>query len=141
MLEQLIELDRHITLALNGSSSLFFDGVAKTATSTFTWIPMALVFLYVIVRNNKFRDICFIIVSMALCVLISDQVASGICKPLFERYRPAQDPSLMYMVDIVDGYRGGLYGFFSSHAANTFSVALFVSLLIRHKALSMGLVS
>ena len=39
----------------------------------------------------------------------------------------------MYLVDVVEGYRGGRYGFISSHAANTFAVCVFVSLLIRHK--------
>lgn len=141
MLEQILELDQRLTLFLNGSDSLFWDGVARTATHTATWIPLAVVLLYVIIRNNDARNIGLILLSMGLCVLIADQVASGICKPLFARYRPAQNPSIMYLVDIVDGYRGGKYGFFSSHAANTFSLALFVSLLIRHKALTCGLIS
>ena len=141
MLDKILALDQQITLALNGSDSLFWDGIAMTATQTLTWIPLALVLLYVIVRNNDARTIGLILLSVALCVLIADQVASGICKPLFQRYRPAQDPAIMYLVDVVDGYRGGKYGFFSSHAANTFSLAVFVSLLIRHKALSCGLIS
>ena len=141
MLDKLLQLDQQITLFLNGSDSLFWDGVAQTATNTLTWIPMAVILLYVIIRNNDIRTIGLILLSLALCVLIADQVASGICKPLFARYRPAQDPTIMYLVDIVDGYRGGKYGFFSSHAANTFSLAMFVSLLIRHKALTFGLFS
>ena len=136
-----MQLDQQATLWLNGSDSLFWDGVATTATATLTWIPMAIVLLYVLVRNNDLRNLGLIVVSMALCVLIADQVASGICKPLFERYRPAQDPYIMYLVDIVDGYRGGKYGFFSSHASNTFSLAVFVSLLIRHRGLTCGLLS
>ena len=36
------------------------------------------------------------------------------------------------MVNVVNGYRGGAYGFISSHAANTFAVATFVALLIRN---------
>lgn len=141
MLERLIELDQHITLAVNGSSSLFLDGLARTATATITWIPLALVLLYVVVRNNSVRNVALFLLMAALCVLIADQVASGLCKPLFARYRPAQDPYLMYAVDIVDGYRGGKYGFFSSHASNTFSLAVFVSLMVRHGALSVGLIS
>ena len=141
MLDNLLKLDQQLTLFLNGSDSLFWDGVAQTATKTVTWLPLAVVLLYVIIRNNDIRNVLLIIVSMALCVLIADQVASGICKPFFARFRPAQDPHIMYMVDIVDGYRGGRFGFFSSHASNTFALAVFVSLLIRHRALTLGLVS
>ena len=141
MLDKLLDLDQKLTLLLNGSDSLFWDGVAQTATSTLTWIPLAIVLLYVIIRNNDIKNVGLIIVAMALCVLVADQVASGICKPLFARFRPAQDPQIMYLVDIVDGYRGGRYGFFSSHASNTFALAVFVSLLIRHKALTLGLIS
>ena len=141
MLDRLINIDQQITIALNGSDSLFLDGVAKSATSTITWIPLAFVLAYVIIRNNNWRIIIFTFLALSLCVLIADQVASGICKPLFQRFRPAQDPSLIHLIDIVDGYRGGRYGFFSSHSANTFSLAIFVSLLVRHKALTLSLLS
>lgn len=141
MLDKLMQLDQQVTLLLNGSDSLFWDGVATTATVTWTWIPLSVVLLYVIIRNNDIRNIGLILFSLALCVLIADQVASGICKPIFQRYRPAQDPSIMYIVDVVDGYRGGKYGFFSSHASNSFALCVFSSLLIRHRILTVGLVS
>ena len=47
----------------------------------------------------------------------------------------------MYLVDVVNDYRGGKYGFFSSHAANTFAVATFMSLLVRYRAFTLTLVS
>jgi undecaprenyl-diphosphatase len=52
-------------------------------------------------------------------------------KPFFERLRPSHDPSMQNLIHLVDDYRGGLYGFASSHAANTFGVALFVWLTLR----------
>ena len=52
MLEQLIDLDTRLTLALNGSTSLYLDGLAVTLTATLTWLPAALVLLYVLVKNN-----------------------------------------------------------------------------------------
>ena len=141
MLERLIDLDHQITLAINGSSSLFLDGAASAATSTLTWLPLAMVLVYVIIRNNNLRNIIMTLLAAAVCIAIADQVASGICKPLFERFRPAQDPTLIHLVDVVNGYRGGRYGFFSSHAANTFALAMFISLVIRNKALTTGLFS
>ena len=44
------------------------------------------------------------------------------------------------LVKVVDGYRGGNYGFFSAHAANTFSLAVFFSLLARNRLLTCFLV-
>lgn len=68
---------------------------------------------------------------IALVITLADQIASGLCKPFFARFRPTQDPNIMYMVDIVNGYRGGRFGFISSHAANTFAISVFLSLLIK----------
>ena len=45
------------------------------------------------------------------------------------------------MVDVVDRYRGGSYGFFSAHAVNTFSLAVFFSLLVRSRLLTTALVA
>lgn len=141
MLNQLIEIDKSITLLLNGSKYLYIDHFAQCATATITWLPLVLVLLYVLVRNNTRTNTIGIIFTLAICILLADQIASGICKPYFQRVRPAQDLNLLHVVDIVDGYRGGLYGFFSSHAANTFAVATYLSLLIRHRGLSLMLYS
>ena len=110
-------------------------------TATVTWLPAVVVLLYVIIRAGEMRDICLTVLALALCILLADQVASGIFKPLVARPRPAGDPSLMYLVDVVGGYRGGKYGFFSSHASNTFAVAVFLSLLVRHKPFTWVLLS
>jgi undecaprenyl-diphosphatase len=77
---------------------------------------------------------------IGLVITLADQISSGICKPFFARFRPTQDPDLMYMIDIVNGYRGGRFGFTSSHAANTFAVAVFVSLLMRSWSLSITMI-
>lgn len=131
-IQQLIEADKALLLSLNGSDSLFWDGFMWTVTDTRTWIPALVVLLYVIFKNNRIPQGLVIVLMFALSVTLADQIASGICKPYFARFRPAQDPELMYMVQTVNGYRGGLYGFISSHAANTFAVAMFASLLVRY---------
>ncbi len=140
-IQQLIEADQQLLLNLNGSDSLFWDGFMWVATSTVVWIPMALVLLYVIFKNNKAPEALFTVLMIAAVIALADQIASGICKPFFARFRPTQDPELMYMIDIVNGYRGGRYGFISSHAANTVAVAVFVSLLIRRTSLTLMLFS
>ncbi len=134
-------MDRQLTLLLNGSQSLYLDGVAWTATRTLTWIPLAIVLLYVIVRDNNLRGIWHVVLGIALSILLADQMASSVFKPLVARWRPTHNPEIMYMIDVVNGYRGGNYGFFSSHASNTWAIAMFVSLLARRRFLTISLAS
>ncbi len=136
-IQQLIEFDQQLLLSLNGHHSLFWDGFMWTVTSTVTWVPVAVALLYVIFKNNKLPQAIAILLMLALCITLSDQFASGFCKGYFERFRPTQDPDIMYLVHTVNGYRGGQFGFISSHAANTFTVATFVSLLIRNHLMTI----
>lgn len=137
----ILQFDQSLTLALNGSHSLFADSLAVTATQTIIWLPLILLLLYLIIRNNDLFGILGTVLALSLCILIADQVASSIFKPLVCRFRPTQDPHIMYLLDVVNGYRGGRYGFFSSHAANTMAVATFLSLMVRHRALTIWLYS
>lgn len=135
------QLDQTLTLALNGSHSLYVDTLAWTATQTSTWLPLCLLLLYLIIRNNDLAGVCGTVLALGLCILLADQMASTVFKPLVGRYRPTQDPLLMYAMDVVNGYRGGRYGFFSSHAANTMAVATFLSLMIKERTLTCWLYS
>lgn len=139
-LNELIEFDQRLLLSLNGSDSLFWDQLMWGITSTVAWIPVAVVLFYVFIKNNSMREVGLIILTLALVILVADQFSSSFCKPYFARFRPSQDPAIMYMVDVVNGYRGGRYGFISSHAANTFAVCLFLSLLIRNVYMTLSLI-
>ena len=138
-IQPFIDLDQELLLKINGSDSLFWDGFMWTATNMLTWIPIAVVLLYVILKNNKVKEALLIIGMLALVITLTDQIASGFCKPFFARFRPTQDPELMYQIDIVNGYRGGMYGFVSSHAANTFGIAIFLALIVRSWSLGITL--
>ena len=136
-IQSLIQFDQELLLNMNGSNSIFWVGFMWIATQTTTWIPVAIALLYVIFKNNKIKEALLLIGLIALVITLADQISSGFCKPFFARFRPTQDPELMYQIDIVNGYRGGRYGFISSHAANTFGVAIFLSLVIRNGLLGV----
>ena len=138
--DTLIEIDKYLLLSLNGSDSLFWDGVMKVYTSMAVWIPLALMLLYVLVKNNNIKDFLLLLLFIALIFTITDTISSTICKPYFERWRPTRDPVLMYIVDVVGGVRGKDYGFTSSHASNSFGIAVFVLMLIKNRALSVSLI-
>ena len=140
-LDTLLNIDRYLLLSLNGSDSLFWDGCMLVYTSMAVWAPLALMMLYVLMKNNNIKDFLLLLLLIALVATLTDQISSGFCKPFFARWRPTNDPMLMYAVDVVNETRGGRYGFTSSHAANSFGIATFIMLLIRNRALSVSLMT
>ena len=140
--ETLIQLDRQLLLALNGSESLYLDTLVRTLTAAVTWVPLYVSLFFLVLKNNdSFMKILLVVASAALCVVLAGTIDDTIVKPLVARWRPTHDPQIGAIVDIVDGYRGGRYGFFSAHACNTFSIAVFFSLLVRSRLLSFALVT
>lgn len=137
MIEQIIQWDKELLVALNGSSSPFLDGIMMTITETSTWVPLFACLLCAVIWNNKWRGTLLIILMVALLITLCDQFASGFCKPYFHRLRPSQSPELAEVIDLVNDYRCGLYGFISSHASNTFGLSVFFMLLIRSRKVSL----
>ena len=141
-METIIHFDKQLLLLLNGSDSVFLDWVVMTLTNALTWIPLYVSLLYVVIKANRnVRGVLMILLAAGLCVLLAGTIDDEIVKPLVARWRPGHDPEIGHLVDTVNGYRGGRYGFFSAHASNTFSLAIFFSLLMRQRVLTIGLVS
>ena len=129
-LSTLVEYDKDLLLSLNGSDSLYLDRVMRVLTAAVTWVPLYISLFYVVLNNNdNFRKVIMILCGAGLCVLL-----------MVGRWRPTHDPEIGMMVDIVDGYRGGRFGFFSAHASNTFSIAVFFCWLVRSRLLSLALI-
>jgi len=140
-IQRLIDIDKQVMLALNGSDSLYMDGVMKIYTTTVVWMPVALVLLFIVLKNNTPRISLLVVLGVVLTILASDQVSSGFIKPLVGRLRPSHDPEFMHLIDTFNGYRSGSYSFTSSHACNSFAIFMFISLLIRNRALSLSMLA
>ena len=138
-IQRLIDIDKQVMLALNGSESLYMDGVMKIYTTTSVWIPVAVVLLFIVIKNNTPRNTLLIILGVALTIFLTDKVSSDIIKPLVGRLRPSHDPEMMHLIDTFNGYRSGSYSFTSSHACNSFGIFVFISLLIKNRTLSLTL--
>lgn len=139
MIEQLKAWDNSLFLALNGSDSVYWDAVMWIVTKTVTWLPLLFVLLYVVMKNSDVRRLLLIILAMALTVALADSLSSAVIKPLVMRWRPTNDATFLHTIDTVFGYTGGRFGFVSSHAANTFSLFVFLSLLLRSRLMSVYL--
>lgn len=140
-IQRLVDIDKHVMLALNGSDSLYMDGVMKIYTTTAVWIPVAVVLLFIVLKNNTLRNSLLIILSLALTILLTDKISSDIIKPLVGRLRPSHDPEFMHLIDTFNGYRSGSFSFTSSHACNSFGIFMFISLLIKNRTLSLSLLA
>lgn len=132
MLHELLELDKEIFLFLNSFHTPWLDPVMLFITETYAWLPLYIFLLYVIFRDLGIEG-WIALVGITLTIVLADQVTSSIMKPYFARLRPSQDPALEGLIHIVNGYKGGKYGFASGHAANTFGAATFLYLILGKK--------
>lgn len=126
---------------LGGEHSVFFDAFSQVLTNGWTWIALYLTLLFVVIKNNEtMAQILLVVLAVAACLLFSDGLPDGIVKPLVARPRPLNDPAVRPLLQIVSGAYDSNYSFFSAHAANTFAVCIFFSLLIRNIWLTIALV-
>lgn len=135
------DMDMQVLSLFNGSDNIMLDQMVQILTSGLTWIPLYVMLFFVVMRNNEtMGQIALVAGSAIFCVLFADGLVDGIIKQLAERWRPSNDPTFKYMVQVVDDIRPKGYSFCSAHAANTMSLAVFFSLLIRSKMLTITLV-
>lgn len=136
----LIELDTAVFLFLNGLHLDFLDPVMKTISGKFIWVPFYLFLTYCLMQRVGWRRGLVCLVFIGLTITATDQIGGSLIRPLVERMRPSNpDNPISALVHIVDGYRGGRYGFPSCHAGNTFALATFLSLLFQRRAVTVGM--
>lgn len=130
MLEFLNRIDTALLLEANSHHTSFWDSVMWYASGTYTWIPLYAILLIVLAFRFKKHAITLLIL-IPILILLSDQLASGLIKPLAHRLRPSHEPALLHQLHFVNRYQGGLYGFVSSHAANVFALAFYLFFTVR----------
>lgn len=138
-IEQLTKLDRHWLLTINGCHNDFFDTFFFGISSTWTWIPLLLTLVALLWHQYGTKRMLWLLLTLAVVVVLADQLSSSVIKPLVQRFRPTHNPEIGNLVHIVHDYRGGLYGFVSSHAANCFAVALLLTLVLRRWSVAVTL--
>jgi undecaprenyl-diphosphatase len=141
-MEALIELDREVLIYLNSFHASWLDPIMLFITKTFVWLPLYLFLLYLIILEYK-KDFWIVLLGITITIALANTITSELMKPYFERLRPSRDPSLEGLLHLVKErgkfYKGGLYGFASSHAANTLGTAIFFFLTFRHTHRWIGL--
>lgn len=125
-MEELFALDQRLFLFLNHMGTPTFDGFWMLMTHKATNISLYLLLALVYLKQTRLKSFLIILLTVALLILITDQV-TNLFKYGFERLRPCHEPALAGMVRLVKASCGGLYGYFSGHASNSFALAVFFS--------------
>lgn len=125
MIEFLKNIDYAVFQWINSINSPFFDEFFFYVSGKFIWVPFYLLLLFLIIVDYR-RKSLIIIAFIPILVLLTDQISVQCFKDVFHRLRPCHDPVLEGLVHTVRDKCGGSYGFVSSHAANTFGLAVFL---------------
>jgi undecaprenyl-diphosphatase len=131
-MDWLIQLDTRVFLAINGLHSEAWDGIMWWISGKTTWWPFYLL-LILFMGWKKRWQLAPMLLFIILVVTLSDQSSVHLFKNVIQRLRPCHEPALQGLVHLVNNKCGGEFGFISSHAANTFGVALLTLLWIRER--------
>jgi len=133
-LQNILEADKNLFLSLNALHNDYWDTIMLLVTRKETWIPFYAILIFYIFRNyrNKTLPVLFF---LALTILLSDQL-SVLVKDSIQRFRPVHDPKIGPLVHNVLR-KGSLYGFVSSHAANSFAILVFTSRLFKNRGYTL----
>jgi undecaprenyl-diphosphatase len=142
MLEHLEYLDERLLLYLNERHNAFFDVIMYWASDEYFWIPFYAVLAVLLFRRYRFTA-WYILVCIAMLMTASDQLSSHLIKNWVRRLRPSHVPWLVDRIHLSKAGPGGLYGFVSSHAANSFALATFLVMILpsEYKKLKYALVA
>ena len=132
MLESLKNLDTELLLFFNHLNNPVLDFIFYWFSNKWFWIPFYSFLAWTVYRFDKTHFI-IVIIFIAATIAICDQLSSSVIKENVMRLRPCHDPAIANKVHLVGNYCGGKYGFVSSHAANVFSLAAFVTSLLKGK--------
>ncbi len=136
MLEKIIDFDTRLFLELNSHHSPFFDILMVLFSKTTFWLPLLFIIIFLIFRKYKRKGIVITLL-IAVVITIADQTSVHWFKEVFERLRPCHNEAINHLLHNVNNHCGGRYGFVSSHAANTFAVAVYTLLLLKNRLFSI----
>lgn len=131
-------LDQQLFLFLNSLNSPFLDTLMHAISGKVIWIPLYLSILIFLGIKYK-RKFLVILLFIILAATLADQ-ASVLFKNLVQRLRPCHEPSLEGLIHLVKGECGGKFGFVSSHASNSFNVALLSLLFIQKRWYTISII-
>lgn len=133
LVESILPHERELFLFLNGGHTVFWDHVMWIISKTNIWFPFYGLVILFLFYKTPWKQAALSLLFFVLMAVLCDQISSGLFKPFFERLRPTHHPDFKDYVTIVNGYRANGFSFISGHATNSLGFAVFLSLLYRHR--------
>ena len=113
--------DKLATLEINSWNSAITDPIWAFFSDIPVWIPMYVMIVAFIFQRLGWKKGLIVVAAAALTFGFCDQ-SSNLLKAMTERLRPCNDPFMLHNgLHVLE--TGGVYGFFSAHAANSFGLA------------------
>ncbi|MEQ8908566.1 MAG: phosphatase PAP2 family protein [Vicingaceae bacterium] len=139
MIDLLEQWDRTLFLKLNSWHSPVGDQIMSFISGKVEWAPLYLILLVLLIVKYK-RQSWWLLLAVGVAIALSDQISVKVFKEGFERFRPCHNLDLKEIVHLVNNKCGGKYGFVSSHASNSFSLATLLGLLLQRKTSKWALI-
>lgn len=139
MFEALKSLDEQLFLEINGWRAPWLDMPMYYMTTPQFWLP---VFVFIVFlfwkKTRKIKTTALFIGGVVLAIALADLSSTRLLKQTIKRYRPTHHLEIGQHVQTITKpngkeYRGGKYGFVSSHAANFFAIASVSFILLGRK--------
>lgn len=142
MIDALNNLDGNLLLWFNGSHCAYWDDFMFMFTGKWIWVPMYIAIFIYLCRGYGTRRVITYLLAIVLAIVLADQICATVLRPVFQRMRPSNpDNPMSQFVQVVNGYRGGKYGFPSCHAANSVALTVIVCLIARYRYLTIFMAS
>ena len=134
MIDDVLSLDTELFIYLNSLGIPLFDNfwilLSSKEANIFFYSTVLLFYFYN--KRLKFSELFYILILIALMITVTDQTAN-LFKDSFQRLRPCYNEMIKDSLRLVKDSCGGKYGFFSAHASNSFTLAIFFGLLYKNK--------
>jgi membrane-associated phospholipid phosphatase len=125
------QADQALFDCINGKwTNSFFDTIMPWLRTSEHWIPMYLVLLGFLFYKWGWKAWKWL-VAVAISISLTDQLSSFVFKPFIHRLRPCADPNFLTHVKLLIGACPTSFSFTSSHAANHFSLAIFMCMTLQ----------
>lgn len=129
MIEWIQHIDSTLILLINHANTPFWDEFMWIVSEKLTWFPLYLLLFILVYKKYSLKHAIWFTVFGLAAVGFCDFTTTYGVKNTVMRLRPSHNPALssqlhFYAIDAHNLYKGGNYGFFSGHAANSMLIAL-----------------
>jgi undecaprenyl-diphosphatase len=138
MSETLEGIDRWIVLTVNSWHTPVLDEICWILSARWPWIPLYLVLIALAWNEFGTRKLLIFLAIVFGTIAIVDVTSVYFFKEAFQRYRPSHHALLtnrlhFYPLGNGEFYKGGMYGFVSSHATNFLATTVLVGLSLKRR--------